>query len=100
MTAGRPKGYPKSGGRAKGVTNKKTSKFNDELKDKGFNLVDRIVALANKTEDEQILLKLIELTAKYSISIPKQIEVPTESSDTNDESFDEASIVSLIVDDK
>jgi hypothetical protein len=71
---GRPKGYPKSGGRKAGVPdrNKKPqmAPLRIQLRDLGFNLGEEMVKFYNSVEDPQIKFKLVELMSKYTNVAP------------------------------
>ncbi len=72
---GRPAGYPKTGGRQSGTPNRKTLSFAKELDGFGFNIAEKIVACYESTNDLQMKIKLIELAAKYRLSMPtKDVE--------------------------
>ena len=76
---GRPKGLPKSGGRAPGSPNKKTLSFAQELDAHGFNIAGNIAALYKTTKDINTKIRLIELAAKYRLAIPTAQDEPVVS---------------------
>jgi len=71
---GWPKGYPKTGGRKKGVPNKTTLAFGDVLKTKGFSIPDKAMALYETVQEEdadQLRLEILKFLATNTHSRPK-----------------------------
>jgi hypothetical protein len=71
---GRPRGYPKSGGRKKGVPNKTTLAFKDALGAKGFSIPEKAIHLyetAQGDDADQLRLEILKFLASYTHSKPK-----------------------------
>jgi hypothetical protein len=94
--SGRPKGFPKSGGRTKGTPNKKSKVFSDELESNGFDLAKSIVELFKTTQNESIKLSLIELVTKYKVPVPKSIDLPIESEPQEESEDSTEDLITLI----
>lgn len=78
---GRPKGYPKSGGRKKGTPNKNRLKIQDELERFNFNVVEEAIKLFQENDDINVKLKIIDLLSRHSLPTPKPVDLETGSSD-------------------
>ena len=61
------------GGRQKGTPNKRTADFFEALGD--FNPLERMVDIANSTEDESLVVRICETLLKYMYPQRKAIEV-------------------------
>lgn len=74
MPAGKPKGYPKTGGRQKGTKNKDNMGVLERLNHHGINLVDELVALLPELKPERQMYLLNELM-QYCYPKKKSLEV-------------------------
>ena len=61
------------GGRQKGTPNKRTADFFDALGD--FSPLERMVEIANSTEDESLVVRICETLLKYMYPQRKAVEV-------------------------
>lgn len=64
------------GGRQKGTPNKRTADFFEALGD--FNPLERLVEIANTTEDESLAARVCETLLKYMYPQRKAVEVSGE----------------------
>jgi hypothetical protein len=83
---GRPKGYPKTGGRTKGTPNKATASFKEKLDTSEFDVATELIKYY-KTADmpQDLRLKALQLLLEYSQYKPKAPDTadtapPTEAS--------------------
>jgi hypothetical protein len=71
------KGRVKTGGRQKGTKNKMRS-VEEELILEDFSIGKRLSQLFNKTDNEMIQVRLLELAAKFVHPVPAPVRKPAE----------------------
>lgn len=64
-TPGKKKGSRKTGGRKKGTPNKSSLRVEDFLNEKGVNLIDKMLNVAEKTEDLGLKYNVYKELMKY-----------------------------------
>lgn len=89
---GRPKGYPKTGGRVKGTPNKSSSKWSEILEGESFSIPEQAIKMFNDpSTPPNIKFQILQFLASYTTA-----SIKPKDSDENDPEIDQTETTDIL----